>query len=57
MAREGISRDYALMRIRAQKPDGYFAERCDYVLDNSSTKAEFETKCEEFFAEVCKDVG
>ena len=57
MAREGISRDYALMRIRAQKPDEYFAERCDYVLDNSSTKAEFETKCEEFFAEVCKDVG
>ena len=56
MAREGISRDYALMRIRAQKPDEYFAERCNYVLDNSSTKAEFETKCEEFFAEVCKDV-
>lgn len=50
--REGIDRDYALQRIRAQKPDEYFASRCDYVLDNSGTKAEFEQKCEDFFAEV-----
>jgi dephospho-CoA kinase len=52
VTREGIDRDYALQRIRAQKPDEYFASRCDYVLDNSGTKAEFEQKCEDFFAEV-----
>ena len=52
MRREGITRDYALQRIRAQKPNEYFAANCDYTLDNSGTMAEFEQKCEDFFAEV-----
>ena len=34
MAREGISEDYAWARVRAQKPDDYFMENCDYVLVN-----------------------
>ena len=56
MAREGIDRDYAMKRICAQKPNEYFAERCDYVLHNDGTMAEFEQKCEEFFTEVLKHV-
>ena len=54
--REGISREYALQRIAAQKSNEYFAEHCDYVLDNSGTLAEFEEKCEKLFSEVIKDV-
>ena len=56
MRREGISRDYALQRIRAQKPNEYFAARCDYVLENAGTLAEFENQCKEFFTEVLKHV-
>jgi L-threonylcarbamoyladenylate synthase len=56
MRREGISRDYALKRIRAQKSNAYFAQHCDYVLENTGTLAEFEEKCERFFTEVLKDV-
>lgn len=44
MARDGISREYALMRIRAQRPDSYFEENCDYVLKNDSDKAAFVNK-------------
>ena len=56
MRREGITRDYALQRIRAQKPNEYFAQRCDYVLDNTGTLAEFEEKCNKLFSEVLENV-
>ncbi len=35
MARDGISREKALLRIRAQQPDSYFISICDYVLYNN----------------------
>ncbi len=41
MARDGLSRDYALLRIRAQRPDSYFRERCDLVLENNEDEATF----------------
>jgi len=56
MLREGITRDYALQRIRAQKSNEYFAQHCDYVLENTGTLAEFESKCETFFTEVLENV-
>ena len=56
MRREGISREYALQRIAAQKSNEYFAEHCDYVLDNSGTLAGFEERCEKLFSEVLKHV-
>ena len=56
MQREGITREYALQRIRAQKSNAYFAEHCDCVLENTGTLGEFEAKCEKFFTEVLKNV-
>ena len=35
MAREGISEDYARMRVNAQKKSDWFREHCDYTLDNT----------------------
>ena len=50
MSREGISMGYAAMRIAAQKPDTYYAERCDIVLHNDFPSAEaFEDYCTEIF--------
>ena len=40
MAREGISEDYAWARVKAQKPDGYFSQNCDYTLINDCSDAE-----------------
>ena len=34
MAREGLSEDYARARIRAQKPDSYYIDRCTHHLFN-----------------------
>ena len=35
MAREGIPEDYARKRVNAQKPESFFRESCDYVLENN----------------------
>lgn len=49
MAREGIEREYALSRIRAQKPDSYFTEHCTYTLHNDyPTREAFEAAVDEF---------
>lgn len=45
MCRDGIDAQYARNRIAAQKPSQWFAERCDYVLENDSTEADFTGKC------------
>ena len=49
MARDGITREYALSRIHAQPTDEEFARRCDYVLVNDSTEEVFMEKCLAFF--------
>jgi len=49
MVRDGIPEDYARKRITAQKSDAWFRENCDYVLENTGTKAEFQRKCLAFF--------
>lgn len=45
MKREGISREYALLRISAQKGEDYFRENCDYILENDGSEAAFVKKC------------
>ena len=45
MQRDGISRDYAESRIRAQHEDSWFRERCDHVLINDGELDAFRTNC------------
>ena len=52
MARDSIDRDYALSRIAAQPSAEEFASRCDHVLLNDSTKADFQQKCLAFLAQI-----
>lgn len=51
MARDGISREYAKMRIAAQPSQEEFIRRCDYVLENNGTQPQFRDKCLAFFAQ------
>ena len=51
LQRDGISYEHAALRIRAQKPESYFREKCDYVLENNGTQEEFQEKCLAFFRE------
>ena len=45
MQRDGISEDYALKRIRAQRSDNWFREKCDHVLVNDRDLGAFQRKC------------
>ena len=49
MARDTITREQALERMNAQKPESYFRKKCDYVLENTGTPEEFREKCLAFF--------
>lgn len=51
MARDGISRDYAGLRIAAQKEDGWFRSQCSRTLTNDSTPETFREKCVAFLSE------
>ena len=49
MARDNITKEHATARIRAQKPESYFREKCDYVLENNGSHVDFQRKCFAFF--------
>ncbi len=55
MKRDGISYEYALMRVAAQYPNEYFEQKCEYVLHNNGTKNEFKKECKKLFKEVLKN--
>ncbi len=44
-ARDHISEEYALSRIRAQRKNEEFASLCDFVLENNTTENAFREKC------------
>ena len=52
MRRDGISRETALKRIRAQKPDAAFAAAAQYVLHNDASEEAFVLQCNEFLKGV-----
>lgn len=52
MARDGISRESAMLRISAQRSDAYFRENCTHVLYNDGSEEEFVIRCRIFFKEI-----
>ena len=52
MSRDGISEEYARLRIRAQKSDEEFSVLCHHTLKNDSTREAFESKCLAFLQEL-----
>ena len=52
MRRDGISREYAMMRVNAQRPNEYFIQKCSRVLDNNGSQEEFIERCRKTFEEV-----
>ena len=53
MARDGITEEYALTRIRAQKSPETYASLCDRTLVNDGTLEDFQKKCLAYL----KDLG
>lgn len=52
VAREGIPEEYARARIRAQRGENFFREKCDRVLENHGTMEAFQARCRRFLAEI-----
>ena len=53
MERDGVTEEYARLRVNAQPPDSFYRERCDYILvSDCATAEEFEEKCRAFFARI-----
>lgn len=52
MVRDSIDREYALSRIRAQRPQEEFSALCEYTLVNDSTQEAFQAKCLAFFRKL-----
>lgn len=52
MRRDGISREYAMMRVNAQRPNEYFIQNCSRVLENNGSQEEFIEICRKTFEEV-----
>ena len=55
MAREGISLEYALKRIRAQHPSEWFEENCDYTIANDSDRETYRRRCEALFTKLLEE--
>lgn len=52
MKREGISHEYAALRISAQKPNEFFEKNCDYIVNNDGAEEHFKIKCQEVFGTI-----
>ncbi len=55
MKRDGISYEYAMMRVNAQYPNEYFEQKCDRVLHNDGDRDAFRKQCKILFKEVLKN--
>ena len=54
MKREKITREYAVLRISAQKPNEYFENNCDFTVNNDGTEESFRIKCMEVFEGIVR---
>jgi dephospho-CoA kinase len=55
MAREGISEEYARLRVQAQKTEDWFRANCTYVLVNDCPDAEtFRVRARELFEQIIR---
>lgn len=54
MARDGIDRETALLRVRAQRDDDYFRQNCGAVLENGGDLAAFCEQVQEWIKEKKK---
>lgn len=56
MAREGISEEYAQLRIRAQKSNEVFAAACGMTIENTDSRAaDFQARCKAIFQTILKE--
>lgn len=57
MARDGISEDYARLRVDAQQPDDFYREHCSHILENTCAgPAQFRDQARIFFRKILREI-
>jgi len=57
MARDGITEEYARLRVAAQKGEDFYRSRCtDILVNDAASAAEFEDKAYAFFCQLIKEI-
>ena len=57
MARDGISAEHAEKRLQAQKPDAFYLDRCDRILENNNDLAALERAVAALLVELGVKLG
>lgn len=54
MARDGVSEEYAALRVKAQKPEKFYRDGCTHILENSGeeTREGFARRAQALFAAI-----
>lgn len=55
IVREGVTEEYARLRIRAQQPDAYFEKNCTYTVRNDGTQDDYRRRCEALFRRILEE--
>ena len=54
MARDGLTQDYAELRVDAQKPDSFYEAHCRIILQNAGTREEFARAADQIITNILK---
>ncbi len=56
VAREGISEEYARLRIQAQKPDSFYEQNCTHIVRNDGSREEYRRACDKLFHDILEAI-
>ena len=54
MARDSLTRDYAALRVDAQKPDSFYKDHCTTILQNAGTRESFARAADQYLTNTVK---
>ena len=54
MARDSLTRDYAALRVDAQKPDSFYESHCGTILQNAGTREQFARTADQYLTNILK---
>ena len=54
MARDGLTREYAALRVDAQKPDSFYEAHCNIILQNAGTREAFARTADQYLTNILK---
>lgn len=54
MARDGLTREYAALRVDAQKPDSFYESHCGTILQNTGTREQFARTADQYLTNILK---